>query len=91
MKLLKIIILFLLTTIIYAKPLEVNEQTKAIEILSKSQVYIDNSRTLTINEIKIKNFMKTVKNYWLLVIHPILTYGLNLLFIIVLKKLSIKY
>lgn len=61
MKLLKIIILFLLTTIIYAKPIEVNEQTKAIEILSKSQVYIDNSRTLTINEIKNKKFYENSK------------------------------
>ncbi|WP_419764701.1 MAG: 7TM diverse intracellular signaling domain-containing protein [Arcobacter sp.] len=48
----RIIFILLITTIFYANPLVINNQTKFVDLLSHSEIYIDKSRSLTLGEIR---------------------------------------
>ncbi len=52
---LKIILFLLLNTIIYANILNVDDKTKFYDLLPSSQIYIDKTKSLTIDDIKNKN------------------------------------
>ena len=60
-KLIGIILLFF-TSIVYGDIININQKTKLQEILSLSQIHIDNTRDLTIEEITTKN-IQFEKNY----------------------------
>lgn len=61
MSYLKIIFLLLVSINLYANIININEQTKSIEILPNSEIYIDKNRNLTIEDI-IKQNVKFEKN-----------------------------
>ena len=48
-------IFFLFTSILYAKVMTIDEKTKLYDVLPSSQVYIDRSRQLTIDDIITKD------------------------------------
>lgn len=52
MKYIKIFFFLLVHTLTYANPLVINEELKSVDLLSYSEIYIDESRSLTINEIR---------------------------------------
>ncbi|QKF77443.1 7TM diverse intracellular signaling domain-containing protein [Arcobacter defluvii] len=61
MSYLKIIFLLLVSINLYANIININEQTKSIEILPNSEIYIDKNRNLTIEDI-IKQNVKFEKS-----------------------------
>lgn len=66
---LKIIFLLLFSSTLFANVIDINEETKTLDILSKSEIYIDKNKNLTFEDIKNQNikFEKNNKN--------ILSYG----------------
>lgn len=66
---LKIIFLLLFSSTLFANIIDINEETKTLDILSKSEIYIDKNKNLTFEDIKNQNikFEKNNKN--------ILSYG----------------
>ena len=66
---LKIIFLLLFSSTLFANMIDINEETKTLDILSKSEIYIDKNKNLTFEDIKNQNikFEKNNKN--------ILSYG----------------
>lgn len=61
MNYLKILLLFIFTTIAYAKPLIIDNHTEFYDLLSHSEIYIDKSRKLTIDDIQ-KSNINFIKN-----------------------------
>uniref|UniRef100_UPI0015772401 7TMR-DISMED2 domain-containing protein n=1 Tax=Arcobacter sp. LA11 TaxID=1898176 RepID=UPI0015772401 len=54
MSLIKIILLLIISSVIYAKPIVINDKTNFIDLLPYSQIYIDKTRKLSINDIQKK-------------------------------------
>ncbi len=54
---LKLIFLLLFSSLIYAKPIIINENINFKEILSSSEVYIDKTEKLTVFDIKDGNYL----------------------------------
>lgn len=78
---LKIIFLLLFSSTLFANIIDINEETKTLDILSKSEIYIDKNKNLTFEDIKNQNikFEKITKIFYLMVILQLLMFGLNLL------------
>ncbi|PLY06970.1 MAG: histidine kinase [Arcobacter sp.] len=51
---LKIILFLLISSLVYAKPISINNDTHFIDLLSSSEIYIDKTRKLTVKEIETK-------------------------------------
>jgi two-component sensor histidine kinase len=56
MKKIIVLVFFLFTTLTYASLISIDKNSKNIDILSKSEIFIDKSRELSINEVKNKKF-----------------------------------
>lgn len=57
MSLIKIIFFLMISVIIYAKPISINNETKFIDLLQSSKIYLDKSKKLTIDDIQKKNII----------------------------------
>ncbi len=53
----KIAILIFCTTVVFAKPLSIDDKTEFYDLLPHSQIYIDKTKTLTIDEIQKKDIV----------------------------------
>ena len=60
---LKIIIFLLLSVISFAKVVDIDEKTSYSELLSSSKIYIDETRSLSINEVFKKSLRKMNRNF----------------------------